>query len=402
MDYQQSLKLLTSQEKFHINLGLERMQRLAELFDNPQDKFKIIHVAGTNGKGSTCAMLAKILEKNGYKTGLFTSPHLKSYTERFKINFVDITQKDFAYYMQIVETKAQQNNIQLTEFEILTMMGFLYFAQKGCDYVVLEVGIGGRLDATNIIKKPLLTIITSVSIDHKDRLGQNIEEIAFEKAGILKTDIPVIVSKKNLGFATIEKQAKIVGASILVTEKDFELIDKEKNIFSDGQNSYELSLRGINQGQNLALVIKACEFLKLNIQDALKQLSWICRFEYFKEKNLLVDAAHNPDAVKLLKANLDIYFKDKKRIFLFGVLDTKDYKQIIENLFNPDDEIYITDDFAHNSINKEVLQTTIGEIFPTIKIKLIDIKDINEFVKKDVIEGIKICCGSFYLCEKVL
>ena len=402
MNYQESLKLLTSQEKFHINLGLERMLKLAEIFNNPQEKLKIIHVAGTNGKGSTCAMLAKALEENGYKTGLFTSPHLKSYTERIKVNFSDISEEKFASFLQKVENASNKNNIQLTEFETLTMLAFLYFQEEKCDYVVLEVGMGGRLDATNIIKKPVLTIITSISQDHTDRLGKTIKDISFEKAGILKKNVPIIISRLNKGYDVVKKQAEVVGANLIEVEKDFELVDVEKNIFSNGKNSYEISLKGLNQGQNLALAEKACEFLKINPTEAFKKVVWKSRFDYQKEKNLLIDAAHNPDAVKLLKENLKVYFKDKKRVFLFGVLSTKDYSQIIENLFCNDDEIYITDGFAHNTIPKEILKSEIEKKYPQAKIKPIDIKDINEFVKKDVIEGIKICCGSFYLCEKVL
>ena len=402
MDYQESLQLLTSQEKFHINLGLDRMLKIAELFDNPQEKLKIIHVAGTNGKGSTCAMLAKTLEKNGFKTALFTSPHLKEYTERFKINFQDISKEKFAHYLCKVETVAKENEIPLTEFEILTMMAFLYFADEKCDYLILETGMGGRLDATNIVSKPILTIIVSISSDHTDRLGKTLEDIAFEKAGILKNNVPVIISKLNKGFDVVKKQADVVGANLIEVEKDFVLVDVEKNIFSNGEKTYQLSLRGLNQGQNLALVDKACEYLKINPAEALKNVVWKSRLEYFEDKNLLVDAAHNPDAVRLLKANLDVYFKNKKRVFLFGVLNTKDYSKIIENLFNSDDEIYVTDGFAYNCVDKEVLKKEIEKQFSKAKIKLIELDNINEFVKKDVIEGIKICCGSFYLCEKVL
>lgn len=398
MNYQESVKLLTSQGKFHINLGLERMQKLATLFGNPQENLKIIHVAGTNGKGSTCAMIAKALEDNGYKTGLFTSPHIKKYTERIKINFKDISDEDFAKYIELIEDVSEKNNIALTEFEILTMLCFLYFKDNNVDYVVLETGMGGRLDATNIIKNPILTLITSISLDHLDRLGKNIEEIAYEKAGILKPNTPLIISKNNLGFEVIKNYANKINAKIIEVEKDFELIDAENNIFSNGTKNLKLSLKGINQGQNLALVDKACEYLKINPQKALVNVLWNSRFQYLKEKNILVDAAHNSDAVKLLKNNLDIYFANKKRAFLFGVLDTKDYKTIITELFNEGDEVFIVDGFAHNAVSKDILKEEILKQFSNIKIRMLNIDELNEFINYSF-EGIKICCGSFYICS---
>ena len=402
MNYSESLELLTSQEKFHINLGLERMAKLAKIFSNPQDNLKIVHIAGTNGKGSTCAMLAKICEENGLKTGLFTSPHLKNYTERFKINFKDISEQEFANYLELVEKTAKENKIDLTEFEILTMMAFLYFKNEKTDIVIMETGMGGRLDATNIIKNPILTIITSISSDHLDRLGKTIESIAFEKAGILKKGTPLIINEQNQGYKTIEKQAQITSSPIISTNKNFELIDIEKNIFSNKTENYQLSLRGINQGENLSLVIEASKYLKLEIKEALNKVVWNSRFEYIKENNLLIDAAHNADAVVVLNKNLDTYFKNKQRIFLFGLLNTKDYKEIIRNLFRNDDIIFITDGFAYNCVDKEVLKKEIEKQFPQARIKPIELDNINEFVEMDVIEGIKICCGSFYLCSIVL
>ncbi len=400
MNYEESIQLLTSQGKFHINLGLERMKSIAEIFNNPQDDLNIIHIAGTNGKGSTCAMLAKIYQDNGYKTGLFTSPHIMDYTERIKINFEDISKENFAKYIEKIENVSVKHNIELTEFETLTMLSFLYFKDNKVNRVILETGMGGRLDATNITQKPILTIITSISADHLDRLGKNIEEISFEKAGILKKDVPVIISKNNAGINVIKKQANKIGAKILEVEKDYELINPNENIFSNDQKTYKLSLRGINQGQNLALVEKACEYLKLNINQSLEKVVWNSRFEYIKDKNILADAAHNPDAVKLLRKNLDTYYKNQKRAFLFGVLQTKDYKKIIDTLFQNDDEIYVTDKFAYNAVSKELLAETILKKYPDVKLKTLELNDIEQFINYDF-NGIKICCGSFYICSKI-
>ncbi len=377
------------------------MQRLADLFLNPQEDLKIIHVAGTNGKGSVCATLAKICETNGLKTGLFTSPHLLNYTERFKINSEEMKEEDFAKYLQMVENKAQEYNIELTEFELLTMMAFLYFRDKKTDIVLLETGMGGRLDATNIITKPILTVITSISQDHNDRLGNTIKKIAFEKAGILKKNVPLIISQTNEGFKTIENRAQEIGAQILFPEQVFELVDTEKNIFTNGKAHFEYNLRGLNQGQNLALIVKVAEFLKLDPTKGLKEVVWACRFQYDEKRNLIIDAAHNSDAISFLNKNLDLYFAGKSRTFLFGVLNTKDYKEIIKNLFRDEDEIFVVDGFAHNAVKKEILAEEIAKTYPKTNTKLTDLSEIDEFLEKKV-NGIKICCGSFYLCSKVL
>lgn len=400
MNYQDSLRLLTSQKKFYINLGLDRMKKVAEAFGNPQNSFKFIHVAGTNGKGSTCAMLAKILEENGYKTGLYTSPHITDYTERIKINFADISQYDFAKYVELVENVSRQEGIDLTEFEVLTMIAFLYFRDQKVDYAVIETGMGGRLDATNIVERPILTIITSISADHTDRLGKTVKEISFEKAGIIKKDVAVVVSSLNSGFNVIKNRADKLNAPLGTVISNYDLIDIDKNIFSDGKNRFRLSLLGINQGENLALVIKAAEILKLKVGNALEKIVWHSRFEYIKEKNLLIDAGHNPDGIKFLKQNLDVYFPNRKRVFLFGMLDTKDYKKAIKNLFREDDEVFVTDGFAHNAINKDVIIKEMAKQFPQMSVKTIDINDVKEFVDMDF-DGIKICCGSFYLVSKI-
>ncbi len=205
--YESIIKEITSQGKFYINLGLERVSQVLDILGNPQNSLKCIHVAGTNGKGSVCAMLSSILSQK-YKTGLYTSPHIFEYTERIKINGKDISQEDFAFYGQKVLETAENNNIHLTEFEILTVTAFLYFKENNIDIAIMEVGLGGRLDATNVIESPLCSVITDIDLDHTERLGDSIEKIAFEKAGIIKENCPVVIATKNKGFDTIKKIAE--------------------------------------------------------------------------------------------------------------------------------------------------------------------------------------------------
>ncbi len=345
MNYDQVIKLLTSQGKFQINLSLERIEAVTKLLGNPQDKFKIIHIAGTNGKGSVCAIIVNILKHGGYKTGLYTSPHLVNYTERIRINGNEISKADFSKYISGICTVAEKNNIDLTEFEILTAAAFKYFADNNIDYAVIETGLGGRFDATNVIKKPILSIITSISFDHTDRLGNTIEQIAAEKAGIIKENSIVIVSKDNKGYEVIKKTAQEKHSKLITVDKDIETVFENGNNYAVfNENKYPFPLLGLYQNKNLALCTEAVKHIngitENAVREGLKTLKWDARLEYKKDKNLIIDGAHNPDGALELKKSLDYYFKNQKRIFIYSSLKTKDYKQISNILFNDEDEVY--------------------------------------------------------------
>ena len=215
MNYTQAIQIITSKDNFYIDLGLERISRALAQLGNPQDDLNCIHVAGTNGKGSVCAILDSILRTAGYKTGLYTSPHIWEYTERIKFCGVEIPQERFVQYTKmILDTK-----IHLTEFEILTVMAFLYFKDMDADVVILETGLGGRLDATNVIKKNLCAIITQIDLDHTDRLGDTKEKIAAEKAGIIKHGCPVITS---MGYETIKDKADETDSMFILSSSSME------------------------------------------------------------------------------------------------------------------------------------------------------------------------------------
>ena len=403
-------QILTSQEKFRINLGLERIEKILELFDNPQEKLKIIHVAGTNGKGSTATMINNILIAGGYKCGLYTSPHIISYTERFKVNNIDISEEKLNSIINSVNTKAKDNNIDLTEFELLTAIAFIYFYEENVGFAIMETGLGGRFDATNIIKHPLCSVITSISKDHTDRLGDTIEKIAFEKAGIIKENCPVIISENNSGKIVIEKAAKEKNAPLYIAE-NFKLKNHVTNEFSNGKNSYKLSLFGIHQGDNLGLVIQTVDVLKKNfdinsIEEGLLNSFIPCRMQYFKEYNILFDGAHNENASKLLKENLDLYFKNREKIFIFGVLARKDYKSIIKNLFNNNDKIVIDDDFEKTAVKKDVIKKEISSCYKNITY----IDNTGELIKERLNNNkednkklpLLVITGSFYMCAKYI
>lgn len=399
-DYNQAVELLTSQGKFYINLGLDRMQNVLKLLSNPEKNLKIIHVAGTNGKGSVCSVLANILKCAGYKIGLYTSPHLKDYTERIQINGEQITKSDFAKYTALICELAEANKIDLTEFEILTACAYKYFANNNVDFAIMETGLGGRFDATNAIDEDFFSIITSISLDHTDRLGSTIEEIAAEKAGIIKKNSVVIVSVQNNGYKVICQTAEAVKANVNAVQKDIETVyENGINYAIIGGKRYEFSLLGRYQRQNLALVLKSVEFIKSKgseIADTalckgLKTAKWAARLEYNKETNMIIDGAHNPDAAKELKLSLDFYFKDKKKIFIYSTINTKDYKKIAEILFNPDDEIYYYE-FEHK--NAVSFKDYTKDVNWLKNIHLADKKQMQTVLNR---HELKVLTGSLYM-----
>ncbi len=377
-EYKKAVQLLTSQGKFYINLGLERILAVLNLLGNPQDKLKCIHVAGTNGKGSVCAIIDAILSKAGMKTGLYTSPHIFDYTERIKINGIDISQNDFAKYVLQICDLADKHNIHLTEFEILTAVMFKYFADNNVDVVVLETGLGGRFDATNVIKSNLCSVITHIDLDHTERLGNTKSKIAFEKAGIIKPDSPVFTCE---GYEEIKDKADECNSLfVLVTP------------FEDTTN---LALKGSCQQENLSLALAAVRYLfpqisENTIQQALKEVKHPCRFQLCRE-DLIIDASHNPNGVMALRESLDFYYPDKKRCFVFGCLRNKDYKRMMQILFSKGDEICFYHFNNKNSCTIEELQNTCE--YPS---------KVFQSLEELPSDRLKIVCGSFYMLNEIV
>lgn len=377
-NYNKAIELLTSQGKFYINLGLDRISAVLELLGNPQDKLKCIHVAGTNGKGSVCAIIAAILSKAGIKTGLYTSPHIFEYTERIQINGFNISKEDFAKYLFEICEIADKNNIHLTEFEILTAVMFKYFADNDVDVVVLETGLGGRFDATNVIKSNLCSIITHIDLDHTERLGNTKSKIAFEKAGIIKPDCPVFTCE---GYEEIKDKANECNSLFVMVTP-----------FEDTSN---LSLKGSCQQENLSLALAAVRYLfpqisENLIQEALKDIKHPCRFQICRE-DLIVDASHNPNGAAALRESLDFYYPDKPRCFVFGCLRNKDYKKMMEILFSKGDDIYFYHFNNKNSCSIKELQESCE--FPS---------KIFTSLEQLPQNSLKIICGSFYMLNEII
>lgn len=378
--YNDAVKLLTSVGKFHISLGLDRMFKIMDLLGNPQDKLNCIHVAGTNGKGSVCAILSSILTCAGQKVGLYTSPHIFKYTERIQICGKPITDDDFVKYVFEISDLADKNNIDLTEFEVLTAVMFKYFYDNDVDVVVLETGLGGRFDATNIIKRNLCSIITHVDFDHTERLGNTIDKIASEKAGIIKPNCPCIVFEGREVYRDVTDEL----GSLLLMVAPF-------------APTTELALKGSYQQENLSLALAAIEEVFPEVpQDVidvgLSRVKHPCRFQYIEDKNLIIDGAHNPNGINSLSQSLDMYYPNTNRRFIFGCLKNKDYTKMVQSLFMQGDEIYFYHFKHQNSCPVQELQ----------KVCPFESKELTPNTQIDFNDGhLNIICGSFYMISEL-
>ena len=326
--------------------GLERISELCEKLGSPEKKLKFIHVAGTNGKGSFSAMLESILRAAGYKTGLYTSPYIKEFNERMRFMGENIDNNTLADITSRVKPIADRMTDRPTEFELITAIAFLYFAECGCDVVVLEAGMGGRLDSTNVIRNPLLSVITGIALDHTDYLGDTVEKIAVEKAGIIKDSAPVLYGGEDgAPKDIIRTRAKESGSEFF--DVDYEGI---RNLSADLDGSsfdYEsfsdvkIKLLGLYQPKNAARVLRAVEILRkrgLSISDAavkagLLSARWPARFEIISHSPLVIfDGAHNPEGIASAVRSAEHYFKDCRVFVLTGILRDKDYEFVAREL----------------------------------------------------------------------
>ena len=401
---QSAKEILTSCDKFHINLGLNRIKKILNILGNPQDAYKIIHVAGTNGKGSVCKIINEILVQNfknsKVKIGLYTSPHLFSYTERIKINNKNILEGDFNNLVNENNNIAKNNNIELTEFELITAVAFYYFYINKVEYTILEVGLGGLYDATNIVKSPLMEVITEIDLDHTQRLGSTIEEIAIQKAGIIKENSKVVFLKSNKGYDILKQVAHDKNARVIEVPNVKVAVENGINYAFVDSKKYEFNLLGYNQADNLALALGAIEGIGLNISSnillsALKFVEWPFRLEYNKKRNILIDGAHNPSGIRVLRNFLDDYFKNDKKTFIFGCLNNKDYRKMLNILLYQNDEFYFYEFNYPNALKFNELE----EEYKKRAIKISTIKEIKKIIEQK--QNLKIFCGSLYMLGKI-
>lgn len=319
--------------------GLSRTKHLLELLGNPEKGLSFVHLAGTNGKGSTAALLSGALTASGLKTGLYTSPYISRFNERMQINGAPIPDKALAEITEKIAPLALSMDDRPTEFELVTVIAFQYFAQEGCDIVVLEAGMGGRLDSTNVINYPLCSVITNIGLDHVRELGDTVEKITGEKAGIIKPDCNVVAYDLQEGPRRVlekhcaEKSAKLTFA-------DFSQLSSEADGLGGQIFSYKsfrhlnLPLLGAHQQKNAAVALEVILVLREKgflisdeaVNAGFAATVWPARFEIVREKPfVVVDGGHNPQCAETVADNLQRYFPGKKKILLFGVLADKDY-----------------------------------------------------------------------------
>lgn len=335
MSYQQSIAYLYGLQKFGIKFGLAKISSLLSSLDNPHKTLSCIHIAGTNGKGSTAACLASVLSKAGYKAGLYTSPHLKRFTERIKIGNREISRNDVDRLTRLLRKKANKID-SITFFELVTAMAMLYFAEKKVDGCILEVGMGGRLDATNVVT-PILSIITNISKEHEYYLGDTLLKIANEKAGIIKKNSSLITGATQPSVLTLfRKRCHRLQTKFYRLGKDFSIHRRDNHSDYHGitgnLDSVKIGLLGDYQYNNAAIALAAIELLRTKnyridnaaIYRGLNDVTWPGRLEVVMPSPLVIlDGAHNPDAMKNLKEALIKNFNFRKLVLILGIMDDK-------------------------------------------------------------------------------
>jgi len=360
VDYSLTRQLRYSPEKFDLN----RVREFMSLMGDPHLKYPTIHIAGTKGKGSICAMIATILSQRGLRVGLYTSPHLQEFTERIRINNREISKDEFVEIVERLKPYIKQVR-NISTFEITTALAFQYFFENSVDIAVVEVGLGGRLDATNVVN-PLVSVISTISKDHEKILGNTLEKIAVEKAGIIKENTPVVISKqkpriknifneialkRNAPFYSVEDLLRYRFIHQDLKGQDFIILENDNK-----QLDVNLPLLGPHQLQNalaayLAIKLisskKGFEISPQNIQKGFQNVTWPGRFEILSENPLLVvDSAHNPDSIKMLVKTIRSLFLGKKVIMVFGASEDKDIKGMLKVLL-PETDIFISSQSTH-------------------------------------------------------
>ncbi|MCL2399420.1 MAG: bifunctional folylpolyglutamate synthase/dihydrofolate synthase [Defluviitaleaceae bacterium] len=359
--YQEGLDYLQNSHAKGSRVGLAGVKTVLSALNNPQDKCLIIHVAGTNGKGSTCAFLQHILMAAGFKIGLFTSPHLQRYNERITINSKPISDANFAGQLMIVAETATNNGLNpMSFFEILTCMAYNYFAESDVDIAIIETGIGGRLDATNAVNNPLLSVITAPGYDHQEILGDTLSQIASEDAGIVKENCPVALYQTSelsvFKSIAMEKRSPLyyIGDNVEISDLDYGLSGTNFSVKTAyfSYQSLNIRLLGEHQLHNAILSLLCIEALrechKMTITNCavlqgLAQCQWHGRFQLISSKPYIVlDGAHNEDGARIFKEALIRYFSDRYIVLVVGISHHKDYKKILHHLLSAADAVICT------------------------------------------------------------
>lgn len=422
MNYEEAVAYIDSTPKFTTKNKLEHTKECLARLGNPQDHFRVIHVAGTNGKGSTCAFLTSILRETGYSCGLFTSPHLVDIKERFQINEVMIDNETFLNAFHKVKALADElvaeGNYHPTYFEMLFLMGMVIFAEAGVDYVTLETGLGGRLDATTAIENPVACVIASISFDHMQYLGNTIAEIAAEKAGIIVPGVPVIYDANDLEAAEViaAKAAELNSPAYGVKREDADVISITKDgiTFKSRMNDYadmtfEIPFIARYQVMNASLVLKTVEVLKNTISfeqkqilKGLKETRWQGRMETI-QPGVIVDGAHNEDGICKFVETAAHFQEEYPLTLLFSAVNDKDYRDMIHTICSQIrfQSVVVTEVGDYRMVPAEELK----EIFEAEGCRVQAEKTVSLAYEKALEvrgeNGLLFCVGSLYLVGEI-
>ncbi len=419
MNYDEAMEYIKNSSRFGMNFGLDRIEKVLEFLGNPHKDTKFIHIGGTNGKGSTTSMISSVLKEAGYKVGMYTSPYLEEFEERIQINGENIKKEELAFFMSDVK-EAIEKVIELgyespTQFEIITALMFYYFSKKKVDYAVLEVGLGGRLDATNVVN-PELVVLTSISLDHMNILGDTIEEIAREKCGIIKKGVKVIsYPQEEKVLSVIENKTKELGCELKVVDLEeikSVIIDKKNHIqiiemkIEEDTFNIDCPLLGEHQVKNSLVAAtslynlrkKGLNISKEDIYEGIKKVKWIGRMEVLEENPLVViDGAHNIDGILNLRRSIDKYFNFENINLILGVLGDKQVDEMVEEITRGCKSVIVLEPHSDRAEN-------IDELYNKVKERVSDVYKFNDY-KEAYKKGLELSnnkdllliCGSLYM-----
>ncbi len=401
--------ILQPWQRFGVHLGLERMQKLLADLGNPHQAMPIVHVAGSNGKGSVCAYLTSVLTAAGYRVGCYTSPHLVSWHERLTIDQVPIANQDLVALLQQVQAAIPSDVADSpTQFEVITAVAWVYFAQQQVDIAIIEVGLGGRLDATNVVDTPLVSVITSLSLEHTQQLGNTLGKIAFEKAGIIKANCPAVIGQVPPEAKTVflEKVTSLKSPTTWV-----EAAQRLPNNWAEYQGiKYPLALLGEFQLMNSALAIATIQILQAQgwqisleaIQAGMENTQWQGRVQWleYQGKKLLLDGAHNPAAAIVLRQYVDSLANSltaQPVNWVMGILSTKDHQNIFRALLRPGDRLYLVPVPDHSSADPHQLAEIAQNTCPDL-VSCQVYADVHQALEQSLPQPeLTILCGSLYL-----
>lgn len=396
------------------NQSVEKMKIIMEKLGNPQDNLKYIHVTGTNGKGSVIEMLNSILIKSNLKVGKFISPHLVCYNERISINGEYIKNEEIQEIFEEVQPIIEEENIEINFFEFFTMIAFIYFYKQNVDIVLMEVGFGGLYDSTNIIH-PMISVISSIGYDHMKILGNTLEEIARQKAGIIKENSETVHMEQepNINHIIAETCKEKQNTLHMVKQSEIknQRFENAIEIFDYKQyHDIEVNLKGRKQIQNAALVLECCDILSKKgyilseevIKNGLKSVIHKARFEVIHQNpTMIFDGGHNEQAIENLKETIELYYKNAKKIYVISVLKSKDYHKIIEDILDKDNVYIFTDGNDKNLFTEKHLMYEYAKgLNDKAEIYEMELEEAIEFCEEKT-DYVSFVIGSFYIYDDI-